>query len=400
MSNFYDNLNIGGSINIGTVLSGTPQINLGLDSSGNVVSGTTGNTLQEVLVNGNTSGGNNIVMSEGDDLVFRYSTFNNFINTNVLNANRNILFPDKSGTVALLSDITQFTGNTSGDCITDLYVTNLYGCSPITVNDSIQSVTSSATGTTSLSYGFQNNANGLYSISLGNQNNSNGNASVSLGNRNTASGNFSVAEGQSTTASGQASHAEGSETTASGLFSHAEGNNTIASGDYSHAQNNSCQSIGSNSFAGGDTSVASGATSFVFSTNSTVSGNNSAILGGSNLTGTEDDFVYVPSLEINGEIRELGSSNITGDGTLTISGGVSTIAVRITGTNNVTLPNGTSGQKITIYVQQNTGVNTTIGGTFLGYSTVKLTAVGESVQLLYGGPSGWIIIGGNNFVAS
>jgi len=315
---------INGGLNISNIGGGTPLINLGLDSSGNVVTGTTG-----------------------------------------------------GGT---------FTGNTSGDCITDLYVTNLYGCSPITVNDSIQSVTSSATGTTSFSFGFQNNANGSYSISLGNQNNSNGNTSVSLGNRNTASGNFSVAEGNTTTASGEGSHAEG--------------NLSVASGDYSHAQNKSCQSIGSNSFAGGDTSVASGGTSFVFSTNSTVSGNNSAILGGSNLTGTEDDFVYVPSLEINGEVRELGSSNITGDGTLTISGGVSTIAVRINGTNNVTLPNGTRGQKITIYVQQNTGVNTTIGGTFLGYSTVKLAAVGESVQLLYTSSGGWVVIGGNNFVAT
>ena len=254
------------------------------------------------------------------------------------------------------------------------------------IDGSLYSTGSSATGTTSLSYGFENNANGSYSISLGNQNRSNGNSSVSLGSRNTASGNFSVAEG--------------STTTASGLSSHAEGNNTIASGDYSHAQNTSCQSIGLNSFAGGDTSVASGGTSFVFSTNSTVSGRNSAILGGRNLTGTEDDFVYVPSLEINGEVRELGVSNLTGDGTLTISGGVSTIGVRINGTNNVTLPNGSRGQKITIYVSDNSGVNTTIGGTFLGYSTVKLTAVGESVQLQYGGASGWIIIGGNNFVAS
>jgi hypothetical protein len=32
----------------------------------------------------------------------------------------------------------QFTGNTSGNCITDLYVTNLYGCSPITINDDIE----------------------------------------------------------------------------------------------------------------------------------------------------------------------------------------------------------------------------------------------------------------------
>jgi len=74
MSNFYDNLNIVGSINIGTVLSGTPIFNLGIDSSGNVVTGTTG-----------------------------------------------------GGT---------FTGNTSGDCITDLYVTNLYGCSPLHVEPS------------------------------------------------------------------------------------------------------------------------------------------------------------------------------------------------------------------------------------------------------------------------
>ena len=253
------------------------------------------------------------------------------------------------------------------------------------IDGSLYSTGSSATGTTSLSYGFENNANGTYSISLGNQNRSNGNSSVSLGSRNTASGNFSVAEGNTTTASGEGSHSEG--------------NLSVASGDYSHAQNTSCQSIGLNSFAGGDTSVASGATSFVFSTNSTVSGNNSAILGGENLTGTEDNFVYIPSLEINGEVRELGGSNLTGDGTLTISGGVSTIGVRINGTNNITLPNGSRGQKITIYVSDNTGVNTTIGGTFLGYSTVKLAAVGESVQLLYS-PAGWIIIGGNNFVAS
>ena len=127
---------------------------------------------------------------------------------------------------------------------------------------------------------------------------------------------------------------------------------------------------------------------------------NSAIVGGNGITAITSNTVHVPSLEINGEVRELGSSSITGDGTLTITGGVSTIVVRINGTNNVTLPNGTNGQKITIYVQQNTGVNTTIGGTFLGYSTVKLAAVGESVQLLYSVSLGWVVIGGNNFIAS
>jgi hypothetical protein len=63
------------NLNINTIGSGTSVINLGLDSSGNVVTGTTG-------------GGS-------------------------------------------------FTGNTSGDCITDLYVSNLYGCSPITIHDNL-----------------------------------------------------------------------------------------------------------------------------------------------------------------------------------------------------------------------------------------------------------------------
>jgi hypothetical protein len=43
-----------------------------------------------------------------------------------------------------LSSLT-FTGNTSGDCITDLCVDNVYGCSPITVHDNIQHLSSSAT---------------------------------------------------------------------------------------------------------------------------------------------------------------------------------------------------------------------------------------------------------------
>jgi hypothetical protein len=63
---------IQGGLRINTVGGGTPLINLGLDSSGNVVTGTTG-----------------------------------------------------GGT---------FTGNTSGDCITDLFVSNIHSCSPLNIN--------------------------------------------------------------------------------------------------------------------------------------------------------------------------------------------------------------------------------------------------------------------------
>ena len=113
----------------------------------------------------------------------------------------------------------------------------------------------------------------------------------------------------------------------------------------------------------------------------------------------EGDTSLTGTLEVNGEFREKGVSNLTGDGTITISGGTSIVAIRITGTDNVTLPNGNIGQKITIYVSDNLGVSTTIGGSFVGYSNVRLAATGESVQLLYT-TSGWVVIGGNNFVVT
>lgn len=145
---------------------------------------------------------------------------------------------------------------------------------------------------------------------------------------------------------------------------------------------------------------------FVATRNSTISSGvtNSVVLGGEGITAITSNTVHVPSLEINGEVREFGTSTLQGAGTLTISGGVSIVLIKITGaefgsfSNNVTLPNGNIGQKITIYVVSNSGVNTTIGGSFLGYNTVKLTEIGESVQLLYS-DDGWVIIGGNNFVA-
>jgi hypothetical protein len=47
-----------------------------------------------------------------------------------------ITFVNNSGGTFVVTGIsTTFTGNTSGSCITDLYVTNLYGCSPINIQD-------------------------------------------------------------------------------------------------------------------------------------------------------------------------------------------------------------------------------------------------------------------------
>jgi hypothetical protein len=130
-----------------------------------------------------------------------------------------------------------FTGNTSGNCITDLYITNLYGCSPITVNNSLQSVTSSATGTTSFAFGYN-------TIASGNGSHAEGEGTVASGSKGAhaeggltiASGSGSHAEGIGSIASNDSAHAEGFGTIASGNNSHAEGSGTISSGDTCHAE--------------------------------------------------------------------------------------------------------------------------------------------------------------------
>jgi hypothetical protein len=134
------NTKISGSLNIGNILGNTPIGNLGFDSSGNVVTGTTG-SVSDIFVTGgtfdnntdtitftNTSGGTFDVTGITDTFVIA-GTFND--TTNTLSLLRN------DGNFVNITGVTDtFTGNTSGDCITDLYVTNLYGCSPLHIDPS------------------------------------------------------------------------------------------------------------------------------------------------------------------------------------------------------------------------------------------------------------------------
>jgi hypothetical protein len=286
----------------------------------------------------------------------------------------------------------EFTGNTSGNCITDLYVTNLYGCSPITLNTNIQYRTSSASGEYSFAEGFQTTAGtqtneritvlsaltinwflypdlGQYipyvsgtceqlsvlteqieftSDCLSDNDESTivnltlsggvddetiyttnyqsmacdtkfvegikffpersfeytGGTGYTTANLEiiTVCGrlgvNYCHSEGINTFAVGEGSHAEGSGTTANGKYSHAEGILTTASGLGSHAEGIKTTASGDYSHSGGYGSSTIGVTSFIHSHNSTLSGNYSAILGGQLITGTKDNMVYVPNLNI------------------------------------------------------------------------------------------------------
>jgi hypothetical protein len=238
---------------------------------------------------------------------------------------------------------TSFTGNTSATCISDLYVSNVYGCSVITINSNTQFSGSSSTGLLSTAFGVKTSATtsgshseGIFTLSSGSGSHSEGLSTSAIttgshaegqfsissgnggshaeGNNTIASGDYSHAEGGSTTASGNGSHAEGQNTvasgtnthaegdrsvasvdsahaegkltTASGAASHAEGRDTKAIGEDSHAQGNATIASGGASHAGGASVVASGQTSFVhfIASGGTYGayGNQSAILGGIN----------------------------------------------------------------------------------------------------------------------
>jgi hypothetical protein len=223
------------NLNIGTIGSGSPSINLGLDSSGNVVTGSTG-----------------------------------------------------SGSTFSWSDPVVKAGNTSGTCITDLYITNLYGCSPITIHDSVDfngSIVDSGitysfvfgnthilTGT-SITHGTSMDANTL----LGGSGNKITPSQTGL--NNTIIGGHDNEIGQVTRSD----------------------NNIILGSTNSVISNNFTTAYGG-SILGGDNHLigAAGNGSIIGGENHYLgnNGDRSVILGGQNISGDTPDTIYVPNLNI------------------------------------------------------------------------------------------------------
>lgn len=96
--------------------------------------------------------------------------------------------------------------------------------------------TGTASGTMSLSMGFDSVASASGAIAIGINTKAEGEYSVALGHNTTASGFGSFAEGEGGIASASYTHAEGYQTQAVGNSSHAEGSSTYAQGTYSHAE--------------------------------------------------------------------------------------------------------------------------------------------------------------------
>jgi hypothetical protein len=170
-----------------------------------------------------------------------------------------------------------------------------------TGNDSIIT-TNDTNNVSSNDYSFaggeDSQSNGMYSFTYGKNLIANGDYSFVIGESGKTIGDYSFASGYQTTASGDYSFASGYQTTAIGDYSFASGLQTTASGPASHTQGSGTTAIGLHSFAGGENSVAHNSYSFVFSKNSSVSGYRSAVIGGQNIDGINNDTVYVPSLNI------------------------------------------------------------------------------------------------------
>ncbi len=260
------------------------------------------------------------------------------------------------------------------------------------------------TGESAHAEGYLTTAGGDYSHAEGEETSALGNSSHAEGYRAIAEGNGSHAEGRLTSAVGLYSHAEGWQSIASGEVSHVEGRENYGIGDYSHTegrQNSSvgyvahAEGLGTTAFAdyshaqnwltkatgmfshaegvkstasnqathaGGSGSTASGISSFIHSNESIVSGNFSAVIGGQNITGTSNNTVYVPNLNIN--TAPANDNSLTqvlvraGDGTVkykstssfadiyvtggTYSNGVVTFTNNIGGTFTVNIPSNYS----------------------------------------------------------
>jgi hypothetical protein len=167
-------------------------------------------------------------------------------------------------------------------------------------------------------------ATGSTSVGIGQQVEASGNQSFASNYQTKALGQFSHAEGYRSQSSHYASHAEGYETKALGWGSHSQGYYTTASGLASHASGlaylsaEPVKAVGRVSFNHSEvkTNGMSGATGDNSSIlggvdhNITSTGVRSAIIGGSGITATAPDTVYVPNLRVQGTILDFNGNPI------------------------------------------------------------------------------------------
>jgi hypothetical protein len=280
-----------------------------------------------------------------------------------------------------------FTGNTSGSCITDLYLTNLYGCSPITIHDTILSngniIDSASTNTfifgdshtftaSTLTHGTGADANTILGGS---------------GNKITPfqTGLYNAIIGGHDNEIGQVSRSD----------------NNIILGSTNSLISGSFGAIGGSSILGGDDSYieAAGNASIIGGTGNhlTSSAAKSVILGGQNITGDTANTVYVPNFNIEtlGTGTSVNNLGIDANGNVvtgTAGGGVSEAQSATTTTVDFT---GT-----TIYYSAGSEATGNISENLTGAKLGLIQKIyhNDTSEPTY--PAGWVLMGDAIYVTS
>lgn len=154
------------------------------------------------------------------------------------------------------------------------------------------------------------------------------------------------------------------------------------------------------------TAINAGTTYVTISGTQTVTGNKtfsgttvlsgaSTLSGATTLSGTTTGISG--TLTISGLVLETGVQAISGAGAINVT--TKRTDITTTAADAYTLANGTVGQIKKIVMVVDGGDATITPTTLLGFTTITLSAVGQSVVLQYG-TGGWAIIGGNGYVAA
>ena len=305
-----------------------------------------------------------------------------------------------------------FTGNTSASCITDLYVSNVYGCSPITVHDTITYDGSIIDSEATNSFIFGDSH--VFTASTGTHGTDFDN-NVILGGDSNRITPFQTGE-NNTIIGGNTNEIGGVGRVA----------NNIILGSTNSFITNSYLSGGGVSILGGDNnSILGGSNSAIIGgqNNTILSGvQRAVILGGQNITANKDDMVLMDSLvtynsstmaglTVNGGNLVIADEMVLSSGVVTTGSvpapgptitGKTTWILNLTGANTSALPNANgAGQRLAVYIRAGGGGGnsmTITPATLNGYSTITLTNNGESVDLIYDFTSGWTVIGGNGYI--
>ena len=174
----------------------------------------------------------------------------------------------------------------------------------IIVDNNRHHVLLSGTGENSIMQDNHSNiASGLDSVALGSNTSATGSTSMAIGSYTQANALYAFSSGNKTEANGSASAAFGNYTYANGTNSFTNGAFNTADGNYSYAGGNSCTSDGNATFVHSNASEIKGGANY-----SSILGGNanfveasvlrSAVIGGTGISATTNDTVYVPGLNI------------------------------------------------------------------------------------------------------